>query len=135
MAGTDPLQAPYLSMQRPTRILVLLVEDEPLVRMIASESLEDAGYEVLEAANAAEALDAIRARSDVGVLFTDVNMPGSLDGLALAELVHAKWPDIRLVVTSGRALPRKVPDTGAFLTKPYTVSEMARAIDRASAQP
>lgn len=135
MAGTDPLQAPYLSMQRPTRILVLLVEDEPLVRMIASESLEDAGYEVLEAANAAEALDAIRARSDVGVLFTDVNMPGSLDGLALAELVHAKWPDIRLVVTSGRALPRKVPDAGAFLTKPYTVSEMARAIDRASAQP
>jgi len=117
-------------MDRSGKVLVLLVEDEPLVRMVASESLEDAGYEVIEARDAEEALALMAGRRDVGVLFTDVNMPGSMDGLGLAELIHARWPDVHLVVTSGRPLDRKVPDVGTFLPKPYTPDEMTRAIRR-----
>lgn len=118
----------YAAMGYPVRVPVLLVEDEPLVRIIAAASLEEAGYEVLEAGDAMEALALISVRGDVGVLFTDVNMPGSLDGLSLAELIHEHWPDVRLVVTSGRTLERKLPDSGAFLPKPYTLAEMTRAI-------
>jgi CheY-like chemotaxis protein len=71
-------------------VLVLLVEDEPIVRMIASDSLEEAGFDVVEASNAQEAMAILAARDDVGVLFTDVDMPGKLDGLALAGLVHTR---------------------------------------------
>ncbi|HEX7944071.1 MAG TPA: response regulator [Phenylobacterium sp.] len=111
-----------------SKVVVLLVEDEPLVRIVAAESLEEAGYAVLEAADANEALALISERDDVGVLFTDVNMPGALDGLTLAEMIHARWPNVRVVVTSGRPLERGVPDDGAFLQKPYTLREMTRAI-------
>lgn len=110
------------------KVRVLLVEDEPLVRVVACESLEDAGYDVLEARDAAEALQLMTTRDDVGVLFTDVNMPGAFDGLTLAELIHARWPDVKLVITSGRPLDRAVPDDGTFLRKPYTLNEMTRAI-------
>ena len=109
-------------------VLVLLVEDEPLVRVMASEGLEEAGYAVLEATNAEDALHVLASRPDVGVLFTDVNMPGKLDGLALAELVHRQWPAIKLVVTSGRPLPGVVPDDGRFLAKPYRLEDMTDTI-------
>ena len=122
------MSRPSLPMSDTAKTLILLVEDEPLVRWTAHDGLEGAGYEVVEAENAAEALAILEARRDVGVLFTDVNMPGPMDGLSLAELVHAKWPDIRLVVTSGRGLDRPLPDHGAFLTKPYSVDDMARKI-------
>lgn len=105
--------------------LVLIVEDEPLVREIAAAAIQDAGYEVVEAANAHEAVDILRTRADVGVLFTDVDMPGNLDGLALARLVHEQWPAIRLVVTSGRSLPDPVPDDGRFVAKPYSLRHLA----------
>jgi CheY-like chemotaxis protein len=113
-------------------ILVLLVEDEPLVRLIACDGLEDAGFDVLEAKDSQEALDILRSRSDIGVLFTDVNMPGKLDGMALAELVHHKWPDIKLVVTSGRVLPRPVPDDGRFLPKPYSLQKLTNLVEEVS---
>lgn len=102
-----------------------------MVRFVAAEGLEDAGYGVVEAASANEALDVLKSRSDVGVLFTDINMPGPLDGLALAELVHVRWPNISLVVTSGRSLERRVPEDGCFLTKPYTADEMTASIQGA----
>lgn len=86
--------------------MVLLVEDEPLVRMTAANELEEAGFLVLEAANADVALQVLEVRSDqVHVLFTDVHMPGSMDGIALAELVHARWPYVRLLISSGYARP------------------------------
>ena len=110
------------------REVVLLVEDEPMVRCLAFDGLQAEGYEVLEAENAAAAMRLLRERTDVAVLFTDVNMPGPMDGLALAELVHDRWPDIRLVVTSGRSVERPVPDDGAFLPKPYSVGDMAAAV-------
>ena len=102
--------------------VVLLVEDEPLVRMTAADGLEEAGFHVLEAANADVALKVLEARSDeVQVLFTDVDMPGSMDGMALAEQVHAKWPHILLLISSGYARPHpdEIPDHGHFVPKPY----------------
>ena len=109
-------------------VLVLLVDDEPAVRLVACDSLEEAGFEVVQADSAGAALDVMHKRSDVGVLFTDVNMPGDLDGLDLAELVHQRWPAIKLVVTSGRALARTVPDTGHFIAKPYSLRKMTDLI-------
>ena len=115
-------------MDRVARVLVLLVDDEPLIRLVAADGLEDAGYDVVEAASASEALKILQTRGDVGVLFTDVNMPGDLDGLGLAGLVHDRWPNIKLVVTSGRPLAGHVPDDGRFLTKPYTAEQMTACL-------
>ncbi len=105
--------------------VVLLVEDEPLVRMTAADGLEEAGFQVLEAANADVALKVLEVRSDeVQVLFTDVDMPGSIDGMALAEKVHARWPHILLLISSGyaRPYPDQIPDHGHFVPKPYRAS-------------
>jgi DNA-binding NtrC family response regulator len=102
--------------------VVLLVEDEPLVRMTAADELEEAGFQVLEAANADVAMAVLEARSnEVQVLFTDVDMPGSMDGLALAKQVHARWPHVLLLISSGYARPRpdEIPDHGQFMPKPY----------------
>lgn len=111
--------------------LVLLVEDEPLVRMTAADELEEAGFQVLEAANADFALGVLEARSDeVQVLFTDVHMPGSMDGMELAELVHARWPHIRLLISSGYARPGpdEIPDDGRFVPKPYRAATLVRNV-------
>ena len=95
--------------------IVLIVDDEPVIRLVAAQALADAGFETIEAATADDALAILRQRGDVGVLFTDINMPGSIDGMDLARLVHEQWPAIRIVVTSGRALPGPVPDDGRFV--------------------
>jgi CheY-like chemotaxis protein len=112
-------------------LVVLLVEDEPLVRMTATDELEEAGFQVLEAANADVALTVLEARSDeVHVLFTDVHMPGSMDGMELAEQVHARWPHVRLLISSGYARPREdeIPDDGRFVPKPYRASTLVSHI-------
>jgi CheY-like chemotaxis protein len=105
---------------RPTVILV--VEDEALVRMIASDILtEKGGYRVLEAAHAEEALTLLESRHDVRLVFTDVEMPGSLDGFALARIVDMRFPGIKVIVTSGRMTPGAgdLPKGTRFLPKPY----------------
>ena len=109
---------------------VLVVEDEGLVRLDAAESLRDAGYEVLEATDAAEALAIVLARDDIAVLFTDINMPGSMDGLELARRVHDFRPLVRLVLTSGAIKPTRaeIPDHGAFISKPYSPEAMELAV-------
>jgi DNA-binding NtrC family response regulator len=102
--------------------VVLLVEDEPLVRMTAADELEEAAFQVLEAADADVALKVLEARSDeVHVLFTDVDMPGSMDGMALAEQVHRRWSHVLLLISSGHARPHpdEIPDHGQFMPKPY----------------
>jgi len=110
--------------------LVLVVEDEPFVRMIAAEGLEDAGFQVIEAATADDALKILNARDDVGVLFTDVNMPGSVDGVELARMVHERWPLLRIIITSGRDRPQRsdIPEEGRFVAKPYRPGEVASVI-------
>ncbi len=111
--------------------VVLVAEDEPLVRMTAADTLEDAGFRVLEAVNADAALVVLEACSEeVQVLFTDVNMTGSMDGMALAEQVHQRWPHIRLLVASGdpRPHPNEIPDHGQFGPKPCHGATLVRQI-------
>ena len=112
--------------------LVLVVEDEALIRSCAADILEQHGYEVVEAATAAAALEVLEARPDVRVLFTDINMPGKLDGMDLARLVHEHWPKIRLVITSGGREPTRteIPDDGRFIAKPYRPKQVTDEIDR-----
>jgi CheY-like chemotaxis protein len=82
--------------------VILVVEDEILVRLTAVAIAEDAGFEVLSATTADEALSILEARTDVRLVFTDVQMPGSMDGLRLAHAVRDRWPPVELIVTSGR---------------------------------
>ncbi|HZH51547.1 MAG TPA: response regulator [Microvirga sp.] len=112
-------------------LVVLVVEDEPLVRMTAADELEDAGFQVLEAANADVALAVLEARSsEIQVLFTDIDMPGSMDGMALAEEVHRRWPHILLLISSGYARPHPdaIPDHGHFVPKPYRAAAVVQHI-------
>ena len=111
--------------------MVLLVEDEPLVRMTAADELDEAGFQVLEAKNADEALALLEDHSDeVQVLFTDVDMPGSMDGMALAERVYQRWPHVLLLISSGYARPHpdEIPDHGRFVPKPYRSATLVRHI-------
>ena len=111
------------------RRIVLIVEDESLVRLDAALFLRDAGCEVLEAADAHEALEVVEEHP-VDVLFTDINMPGSMNGLELARKVKEARPEVRLVLTSGAVKPKpeQIPDEGAFLSKPYSPEAVARAV-------
>lgn len=104
------------------RLLVLLVEDEILLRMNAIEIIEEGGFDVVEAANADEAIAILESRSDISVIFTDIQMPGSMDGLKLAAAVRGRWPPIKIITTSGRYVLHEVdlPDGAVFLPKPYT---------------
>ena len=105
---------------------VLIVDDEELVRMVGSDILAEGGYRVLEAANAAEALQRLENETEVMVLFTDVNMPGTPDGLGLAKLVSDRWPQVRILVASGAVKPgpSDLPDEGLFLSKPYRADQL-----------
>jgi two-component system, response regulator PdtaR len=110
--------------------VVLLVEDEPLVRMCAADILEDEGFEVIEAATAPAALKILEKRDDVTAVFTDVDMPGGMNGLELAGIVYARWPHIALVVTSGvcRVGADNLPGDGVFIGKPYSAAAPVRII-------
>lgn len=119
------------------RETLLLVEDDVFVRMHAAEVLEEAGYRVIEAANADMAFSVIQADPHaIHVLVTDVNMPGSMDGCDLAREVDRNWPWIRLVVTSGHAhfSDADIPDHGRFVPKPWVADAVLRAIDGAGRQ-
>jgi CheY-like chemotaxis protein len=84
---------------------VLVVEDEMLLRMRAVDIVEDAGFTPIEAVNADEALAILESRSDIDLLFTDIQMPGSMDGLKLAHAVHQRWPSIKIILVSGKLTP------------------------------
>jgi two-component system, response regulator PdtaR len=110
--------------------VILLVEDEVLVRMLAADVLSEAGFTVLESTNAEEALTLLEARPDVQVLFTDVNMPGALDGLGLAQTVHEQSPGIGILIGSGRIRPApgELPPGTRFIAKPYAPSALTDAV-------
>jgi CheY-like chemotaxis protein len=111
-------------------LVILLVEDEVLVRMVAADVLEDAGFTVLESTNAEEALRLLETRPDVQVLFTDVNMPGALDGLGLAQAVHERSPGVGILIGSGRIRPGigELPVGARFIAKPYAPSALTDAV-------
>jgi CheY-like chemotaxis protein len=107
---------------------VLVVEDETLIRMNIVEALETAGFEVFEADHAERAIAILEAHSEIRLVFTDVDMPGTMDGLKLAAFVRDRWPPIKIIVTSGRVTSTTLPDGAPFLTKPYQVDQVLTAI-------
>jgi CheY-like chemotaxis protein len=111
------------------RAVILIVEDELLIGMHAVEMIEEA-FEVVEAASADEAIAILEARLDITVVFTDVQMPGSMDGLKLAAAVRDRWPPIKIVATSGQVKldVGVLPKGGRFLRKPYSPAEVMKTL-------
>ena len=110
--------------------MVLVVEDEPLLRMHAVDLVEEAGCRAVEAGNADEAYAILLARADIRVVFTDIDMPGSMDGLKLAVLIRERWPPIELIIASGHLSPRdhEVPVRGRFFAKPFDDRQIVEAL-------
>jgi CheY-like chemotaxis protein len=108
------------------RPVVLVVEDDFLIRIGAVEMIEAAGFDVVEAANGDEAIEILEVRLDITVVFTDIQMPGTMDGLKLAAAIRGRWPPIKIVATSGVVDVRGVdlPEGGRFLLKPYSSAEI-----------
>ena len=105
---------------------VLVVEDEMILRMRAVDIVEDAGFTPIEAVNADEALVILESRSDIDLLFTDIQMPGSMDGLKLAHAVYQRWPSIKIILVSGKLTPTEAekPTDSRFFGKPLEVKQM-----------
>jgi two-component system, response regulator PdtaR len=109
---------------------VLVVEDEALIRLAALDLVESAGYEALEATNADDAIRLLEARADIRVVFTDVDMPGTMDGLKLAHFVRDRWPPIRILVASGLKIlaESQLPAGSRFFSKPYENDSILSAL-------
>ena len=120
MGRADPGQRP----------VVLVVEDETLVRLAAMDMVEEAGFEAIPASDADEAIHMLESRDDIRAVFTDVQMPGSMDGLRLAHVIRNRWPPVALIVTSGqmKVLETDLPNGGRFLRKPYAAVEIAATL-------
>ena len=105
----------------PLTPMSLVVEDEPLLRMMAADLAREAGFNVVEASNADEAMSILGGRADIRVLFTDIDLPGSLNGLKLASYVRDRWPPVGIIVVSGqlRPCPADLPRGSVFFPKPY----------------
>ena len=105
---------------------MLVVEDEMVLRMRAVDIVEDAGFHPVEAVNADEALSILESRSDISLLFTDIQMPGTMDGLKLAQAVHDRWPAIKIILVSGQVSPSDAerPADSRFFGKPLGVEQM-----------
>jgi len=106
--------------------VVLVVEDEMLLRMRTVDMVEDAGFTSVEAVDADEAVAILESRSDIALLFTDIQMPGSMDGLKLAHAVHERWPPIKIILVSGQLglANIDIPADSRFFGKPLEAREM-----------
>jgi two-component system, response regulator PdtaR len=113
-----------------SRETVLVVEDEALILFTIGDELRQAGYRVLEAQDAEEAILLLEAHSEIRVVFTDVDMPGSMDGLRLAAMVRNRWPPVHIIVTSGKRAPplSDLPGGSQFLSKPYSPASVIEAV-------
>ncbi len=109
------------------KVVVLIVEDEFLIRADAVGFMEDLGFIVYEAGNADEAIGLLELHEDIRVVFTDIHMPGSMDGLKLAHYIRGRWPPVKLIITSGRERPRPedMPFGCGFVSKPYQLDKVA----------
>jgi CheY-like chemotaxis protein len=110
--------------------VVLVVEDEPLLRMMAVEVVEEAGFVALQAKDADEAVALLESRSDISLLFTDIDMPGSMDGLKLAHAVRGRWPPIKILLVSGQVRLQhwELPSSCRFIGKPYWTAAMVQEL-------
>lgn len=113
-----------------TRFAVLVVEDEPILLMSAMDLAEDAGFKAYGATNADDAIHLLEKHADIRILFTDVDMPGSMDGLRLAHAVRDRWPPVKIIVTSGHAKlsTADLPLDGTFVPKPYVHASILRQL-------
>ncbi|MFT4026514.1 MAG: response regulator [Novosphingobium sp.] len=118
-------------MSQPT---ILIVEDEPLIRMCAVDFAEEAGYAALEAKDAGEAIALLEGGGGIAVLFTDITLPGGMDGLALAEHAATRWPEMRIMLASGAlaGLPSDVAPGAYRLPKPYGMAQFLKALESLS---
>lgn len=109
---------------------VLVVEDEALLLFTIADELREAGYTVYEASNADAAIRQLEEHSDIEIMFTDIDMPGSMDGLKLSAAVRDRWPPVKIIVTSGKHNPGAdaLPKGGVFMPKPYAPERVASTI-------
>ncbi|QLH71832.1 response regulator [Rhodopseudomonas palustris] len=112
------------------KAVVLIVEDSTIIRMGAVDLVLSAGYEALEANDAEGAIRILEARNDVDIVFTDVRMPGTMDGIKLSHYIHDRWPPVKLIVASGEAILEKssLPTGSRFFSKPYDERSITDAI-------
>jgi two-component system, response regulator PdtaR len=110
--------------------VVLIVEDDTLLRMLAVEIVEEAGFVAIEAADADEAIALLERRPDIALLLTDIDMPGSMNGLKLAHAVRNRWPPVKILVVSGqmRPQPSELPSNSRFLAKPYPTAALVEGL-------
>ena len=111
--------------------LVLVVEDEPLLRLNAVAMLEDAGYATLQAGSADTAIEQLEANDAIRAVFTDVDLPGGMNGIRLAAVIRDRWPPVGLIVTSGHVAVEdsELPERGQFLAKPYSYWQLTHAME------
>ena len=114
----------------PSPVRVLVVEDEMFTRMDVVEMLRGAGFDILEATNADEAIQMLERNPDIRLIFTDVDMPGSMNGLKLAAAVRDRWPPVRIIATSGhfKIKAGDLPVDARFISKPYQPAQIVSAI-------
>ena len=129
MAVSPELQA---AQTRQREAVALVVEDEMLVRMVLVDTLMDDGFEVIEAVNGDEALLALSRRPDVSLIISDIEMPGTLNGFALARRVAEQRPEIRIILVSGRAAPQAgdLPEGAEFMPKPFYPEAVLQAANK-----
>ena len=119
------LDVPTGRVEMPT---VLVVEDETLIRELVAEELEEAGYSVVVTNNADQAIAILEARQDIHLVFTDIDMPGSMDGLKLAAAVRDRWPPVHIIITTGKVRPLEIPANALFIPKPYVGENVVAAM-------
>jgi CheY-like chemotaxis protein len=114
------------------KAVVLVVEDTAILRMEAVDLVQSAGYEALEANSADEAIRILESRADIDLVFTDVQMPGTMDGIKLSHYIRNRWPPVKLIVVSGMAILEEssLPEGSRFFPKPYTNHAIADAMAR-----
>ncbi|MGQ3215382.1 response regulator [Shinella sp.] len=114
------------------KALILVVEDSALIRMSAVDLVLSAGYEALEARDADEAIRILESRADIDLVFTDIQMPGTMDGIKLAHYIRDRWPPVKLIVASGNAIIKEsnLPTGSRFFAKPYQDHAIADAMAR-----
>lgn len=129
-AKLDPGRGGDITADR--KAVILIVEDNAVIRMGAADLVVHAGYEALEASNAEEAIRLLEARTDIVLVFTDVGMPGTMDGIKLAHHIRNRWPPVKLIVASGRSIMEqsRLPEGSHFFPKPYSDGTVVEQIRR-----
>ena len=117
-----------MGLQPRQTVTVLIVEDEPTLLLFAQDFLEDAGFRTLTANNADAAIAILETHEDIRIIFTDIDMPGSMNGIKLAQAVRNRWPPIQIIATSGHVSAPKLPEGSKFFDKPFEPQKVIDAM-------